>query len=411
MDEITVPRGAEGVLLRDGDAWAADWTLEDGLTVRTRPVPSQSIFKRDILRPEPSAALREAQAKLPEDHYIGMQGEVFHMPDWLKTAQSYHRKSGDFIQQYLEDIYSRFLFQPTYIFLKVPWVSNTATGPWRQLILRRFAQVDWINLEQLERIATSMQYVGLLKRRGLDHDPVFWELEQHLAYIRTTFDPTVPPIRGDLAAIHPREARTFYHLDASQRVMKGIQDNPELFPDSSLASVFRDHLHSVFFEDEIFMDYAEAVDYDGSGYFMTHVCFYVQAAQDYDLLPVLFNYMEAIQIYQLQQGNVEVAGEVLTCLYAVLHRSPENSPLFASSLKLLMETAGAEYNWPERFYTHLTPYKMLHVPWTAIQDIIAPYGKPANSRNQELQRAVLMDIPDWPELLSKFRPAVSQGAT
>lgn len=399
--EGDVPRGAHGVLVRDGDQWAVDW--ED--RGRTSPVDAQKIFKRDLKRAEPSAAYIQAQKALPPDHYIGMQGEVFHMPNWLETVAKYNRGSGDFIQSYLEDLYSRWLFQPTYIFLKIPWISKGAKGPWRQLIKRRFAQVDWINLEQLDRIATSMQYVGLIKRRNLDDTPAAWELEQHLVFIRSTFDPSAPPIRRDLAAVIPREARTFYHLDASQRVMVGIQDNPDMFPDASLANVFRDHLHSVIFEDEIFMDYARSVDYDGSGYFMTHVCFYLQAVQDYDLFPMLFNYMEAIQIYQLEQGNVEVAGEVMTCLFSVLHKSPANSPLFASSIKYLVETAGADLSWPDRFYTHLTPYKMLHVPWTAIQDIRPPEAPAANQRNQDLQRGVLHAIPDWDRIRAMFGQA------
>ncbi len=396
--DTNVPRGAEGVLVRDGGQWAVDW---DGIG-RTVPVDAQNIFKRDLLRGEPSDALKAAQAALPPDHYVGMQGEVFHLPDWAATARSAERRSAEYIQTYLDDIYSRFLFQPTYIFLKVSWISKGATGPVRQKIVERFHQIDWINLEQLDRIATSMQYTGLLKRRYLDDNPVYWELEQHLSHIRTTFDPTVPPIRSDLAEIKAREARTFYHLDASQRIVKGIQGNPELFPDTSLATVFRDHLWSAIFEDEVFMDYARSVDYDGSGYFMTHICFYLIAQDDYNLYPILFNYMEAIQIYQLEQGNVEVAGEVLTCLYRVLDRTPENSPIFASSLKYLLETAGAEANWPDRLYTHLTPYKMLHVPWTAIQDI---YPQKTKAENRTLQQMIVRDIPDWTEVRAKFRRA------
>lgn len=400
--DTPVPRGAEGVLVRDGVRWAVNWTDFEGRAIGLGPAKPQTLFKRDLRRPGASDALKAAQAALPPDHVIGMQGEVFALPDWSNRVQELERSTGQFIQDNLDDPYSRFLFQPTYIYLKLPWISPGATGPVRQKILQRYEQVDWINLEQLDRLATAMQYVGLMRRRHLDGNPRFVELNQQFAHRLASHDPTAAPIRADLAEIRPREARTFFHLDAAQRVMKGIQDNPELFPDASLATVFRDHLHSMLFEDEIFMDYARTVDYDGSGYFMTHVLFYLLAQNDYDLLPVVFNYLETIQIFQLRQGNVEVAGEIATCLFTILGRRPENSPLLASSLKYLMETAGAQTNWPDRYWTHLTPYKMLHVPWTAIQDLREVDTTDKKLVNRALQQDLLRSIPEWPEFLVRF---------
>jgi hypothetical protein len=202
-----------------------------------------------------------------------------------------------------------------------------------------------------------------------------------------------------LAVVRPRVAKSFVHLDAAYRLLRQKQRagfDPTL--------LLRWHLHSLLFEDTIIMDCARSVDYDGSGYFMTHAAFYIMSSGRYDLIPPVYNFLEAILPYQLAARNVEVVGEIAFVLQTI-GRKPETCPALASCYRMILETAGPDANWPERFFMHIAPYKMLHVPWAALQGIPRRQCKP-----NERMVAILKAIPEWPGVLAKLAPEATLGS-